>query len=144
MISQVYSGAKATISINGSIVAAAFVADYSIDTRASEIETIDSVFPLELAPERIRVSLNLRVYRSPDNDPVKDKIAPGRADMGQSAQFGFTQANYLSIEIKDNNDQTIVYMPKAWLVRRSGGMSSGDFLVETWQIISLGYMGPTS
>lgn len=145
-MTQLYCGAKATVMINNTIVAAAFVADYRIDTSASPLETIDVVTPVELMPERIRVSLNLRVYRSPDNDPVRDKYAPGRIEdtVGPSAQYGFTQAKYITIEIKDNNDQTILYMPKCWLTSRSGSMSAGDFIVETWSIIGMGYMGPAS
>lgn len=141
-MTQLYNGAKATVMINNVIVAAAFVADYVIETRASELETIDSVTPIELMPERIRVSLSLRVYRSPDNDPVRDKIAPGRADLGAQAQYGFTQANYITVEIKDNYDQTILYIPKCWVVSRSGNMSAGDFIVETWSILGMGYFGP--
>lgn len=143
MIPQIYSGAKATIKINDQVVAAAFVADYSIDTKASELETLDSVFPMELSPERIRISLNMRVYRTSDNDPILDDIAPGSPDVGQAAQYSFTQAKYLTIEIKDNYDKTILYLPKCWLIRRSGSMNAGDFLIESWQIIAMGYMGPS-
>ena len=143
MISQVYSGAKATILINNKVVAAAFVADYSIDTRATEIEALDYVYPFEIAPERIRVNMSLRVYRTPDNDPVLDEFAPGRADLGTQGQYGFTQARYITIEIKDNYDQTILYLPQCWLVRRSGSMNAGEFLVENWSITSIGYMGPS-
>lgn len=143
MMPQVYSGAKATISINNEIVAAAFVADYTVETRATEIETIDSVFTAELAPERVHISMNLRVYRLPDNDPVIYGYAPGKPDLGEPAQWGFTQAKYLTVEIKDRNDLTILYLPKCWLVRRSGSMSVGEFMTETWSLVATHYMGPS-
>jgi len=145
MISQVYSGAKATILINNEVVAAAFVADYVIETKASEIEALDYIYPFEIAPERVRVNLNLRVYRTPDNDPIVTKTAPGIPDLdGGTTQAAFTESGYISIEIKDNNDKTILYLPQCWIVRRSGSMSAGDFLTESWNVVSIGYMGPSS
>lgn len=143
MLPQVYSGARATISINKDMVAAAFVADYSIETRATEVETIDMVFPAELAPERVRISMNLKVYRTPYNDPVRDNIAPGLNEIGQKSQYGFAESPYISIEIKDDLDQTILYLPRCWVVRRTGSASAGDFLTETWSIIAMDYVGPS-
>lgn len=144
MTPQIYSGARCTISINSQIVAAGFVADYSIETRASEIETIDMVSPAELAPSRIRVALTLRVYRTPDNDPILSDFAPGSSNIGQAEQKAFSQAKYLYIEIKDLNDRTVFYVPKAWLVRRSTTIAMGDLMSESWSIMGIGYMGPTS
>lgn len=140
---QLYSGARCQVLINGEVVAAAFVADWSIDTSATQIECIDSVFPYEIAPDRVRVSMNLRVYRSPDNDPVLDGYAPGTNSIGQSEQEGFTQAKYISLEIKDNNNKTIIYLPRAWIVRRSSSMAHGEFLIENWSIVSIGFIGPS-
>ena len=127
---------------DGILIAAAFVADYSIETSGMEIETIDWVFPHEIAPNRIRVAFNLRVYRSPDNDPVVDGYAPGSSKIGLAEQFGFTESKYVTVEIKDNLDQTILYMPQCWITSRRGSMSAGDFIVENWSLISIGYMGP--
>lgn len=142
MQSQLLNGAKCTISMNGAQVAAAFVADYSLETMAQEIETIDSVFPAEIAPTRIRVSMNLRVYRSPDNDPIQDGYISSASALGQTEQTAFLSGKYLYIEIKDNLDNTILVIPKAWIVRRTGSMSAGDFLTENWSIIGRGYYGP--
>jgi hypothetical protein len=144
MLPSVYSGARCVVSINGTKIAAGFVADYVIETRASEIDTIDFVSPVEIAPDKIKVSMNLRIYRTADNDAVQDGYAPGSGSQGQSEQKAFSQAKYLYIEIKDNNDQTILHIPKAWLVRRSGQLSMGDLLVESWSIIGMQYMGPTN
>jgi len=143
MLPQVYSGARCVVSINGQPVAAGFVADYTIETRASEIDAIDMVFPAEIAPERIRVAMNLRVYRTPDNDPVIADVAPGSANLGAAEQKAFTQAKYLYVEIKDLNDRTVFHIPKAWLVRRSGALNMGDLMTEAWGIIGIGYLGPT-
>lgn len=142
---QIYNGARCTVSISEREVAAAFVADWSIDTGATEIETIDMVHPAEIAPDRIRVAISLRVYRTPDNDPILGLQAPGRAELGLSeAQKGFLGAKYISLRIKDRNDQTIFYVPRAWLVRRTASMSAGDFLVENWNLKGIGYIGPNT
>lgn len=141
---QIYSGARCTVSINSQIVAAGYVADYTIETRATEIETIDSVFPVELAPDRIRVAMNLRIYRTPDNDPVLEGLAPGSSSSGQPEQKAFTQSKYLFVEIKDSNDKTVFYIPRAWMVRRTASVTMGDLMSETWSILGIGYMGPTA
>lgn len=139
---QLYSGARATVVINGQPVVAAHVADWTIETRATEIETLDCVFPLEIAPDRVRVSMNLRVYRTPDNDPVASDFIAGSNTQGQPEQNAFTQAKYISVEIRDSNDATICYLPRAWIVRRSASLAHGDFMTETWAIVSMGFMGP--
>jgi hypothetical protein len=142
MLPSVYSGARCVVSINGKTVAAGFVADYTIETRATEIDAIDQVTPVELAPDRIRVAMNLRIYRTPDNDPILGGIAPGSASLGQSEQKAFTQSKYLYIEIKDTNDVTVMHIPKAWLVRRTGQLTMGDLMTESWSIIGMQYLGP--
>lgn len=138
------SGAKVEILIGDKIVAAAFVADYSIETKGMEIEALDSVFPIEIAPDRIRVSMNLKVYRTPDNDPVLDKFTPGANALGQTEQSAFTQSRYISLKVRDNYKNNIMTFPKAWITRRSGSVQVGDFLTENWAVLAIGYYGPQS
>lgn len=144
MLPSILSGARCKVSINGTTIAAGFVSDWTIETRATEIETIDQVTPAEIAPERVRVAMNLRMYRTPDNDPVLNGYAPGSATIGIGEQKAFTQTPYLYVEVKDNFDKTIFHIPKAWIVRRSSSLQMGDFLTESWSIIGIGYLGPTS
>lgn len=145
MQSQVYSGARVAVKINGRDVAAAFVLSYHISTQAIEVETVDNVFPAEIMPTRIRASLSLRVYRTPDNDPVLDQIVAGLPSIHQkNHQDSFTQGRYIQIDIRDSNDKTIMYFPKAWVTDRQGGVSAGDFLTETWNVIAQNYTGPSS
>lgn len=139
----VYSGARVTISIGGDQVAAGFVADYNLETGAQPLDTLDSVFPLELMPTRITVSMNLRVYRHPDNDPVISGFAPGSANVGQTEQTAFLSTPYIFIDVKDNFDNTILTIPRAMLIRRSGSVSTGDFLTESWAIQGIGFYGPS-
>lgn len=136
------NGAKCTISADGVPIAAAFVADYRLDTQAQELDVIDWVFPIELMPSRISASMNLRVYRTSDNDAVITNIAPGSASIGQTEQSAFLATRYIKIEIKDNYDNTILVLPKAMVVSRSGSMSAGEFLIENWSIKGIGFYGP--
>lgn len=137
----VLAGWRTIIKINNEVVAAGHVMDYSIETGEVTIQGIDSVLPDEFAPNNITVSMSLRVYRTPDNDPVATKIAP----LGDNAnpQAEFPKSPYISIEVRDRvTDKTIFYLPKAWVTRRSGSVDAESLLVETWQIKSIGYVGP--
>ena len=138
---QVLTGAKLTVSINGNVVGAGYVLSYELDTSGTEITTIDNVFAAEIAPSRIRVSMGLRVYRLRDNDPVVTGIAPGSASLGQAEQTAFTESPYISIEVKDFTDATILHIPKAWLHKRSASAAAGDFLTENWAISGIGFFG---
>jgi hypothetical protein len=139
---SLYVGAKCTFKINDDIVAAGFVAGYQIATSITEIETLDNVFPSELAPSRIRVTMDVKVYRHPDNDPVASGFAPGYPSVGSVHQTQFLSSKYLTVTIKDSLDNNIIHLPKAWLVSRSGSMGAQDFVTETWSITGMGYFGP--
>ena len=139
---KLYVGAKVTITINQDVIAAGFVAGYQIATTAFEVETLDNVFPSEIAPNRVRVTMDLKVYRHPDNDPVAQGYAPGYPAIGQPHQTQFLASKYLDITIKDHLDNNILHLPKAWLVSRSGSMAAQDFVTETWNITGMGYLGP--
>ena len=139
---QLYVGAKCTITINEDVIAAGFVAGYQVATSATEIETIDNVFPSEIAPNRIRVTMDIKVYRHPDNDPVSKGYAAGYPSVGSKHQSEYLSAKYLTVTIKDNLDNNILHLPKAWLVSRSGSMAAQDFVTETWNITGMGYLGP--
>lgn len=136
---QILTGSKITVSIGGNIVGAGYVMSYELETSGQEISTIDNVFPVEIAPNRIRVSMGIKVYRTKDNDPVADKIAPGSSSLGQPEQKAFTESPYVFIEVKDNFDSTVLYVPKAWIHRRSASVAVGDFLTENWSITGIGF-----
>lgn len=117
--------------------------DYDISTTATEIRGIDNTLPLEIAPEMITVSMNLRVYRTPDNDPVIDKVAP--LGSSASAHTEFVKTPYISVELRDKvTDKTVIFLPRAWVVRRSGSIEAESLLTETWSIKSIGYIGPSN
>jgi hypothetical protein len=140
---QVFAGYRTVLKINNDIVGAGFVIDYTIDTSEVTISGVDNVVPSELAPDKIQVTMNIRVYRTADNDPVSNLIAP----LGDNAHQldAFTKSPYISVEIRDKTtDKTIVYLPRAFLFRRSGSVDAENLLVETWSIKSIGFYGPGS
>ena len=139
---QLLTGSKITVSISGNVVGAGYVLSYELDTSGREILTLDNVFPSEIAPTRVGVSMSMRVYRTKDNDPVVTRIAPGSASLGKAEQKAFTESNYVSIEVKDHFDATVLHIPKAWVHKRSASVAVGDFLTENWTISGIGFHGP--
>lgn len=138
----VLAGWRTILKINNEVVGAGFVLDYQIETSETTIQCIDNVLPDELAPQNISVRMSIRVYRTPDNDPVSGKIAPLGA--ASNPQEDFTKSPYISVEVRDKvTDKTVIFLPRAWLTNRSGSVDSEGLLVETWQIKSIGYIGPT-
>lgn len=143
MLPQILAGYRTVLKINNNVVGAGFVIDYTIETSEVDIQGLDNVVPTELAPDRISVTMNIRVYRTPDNDPVNNLIAP----LGDSANAldAFTKSPYISVEIRDKQtDKTILFLPRAWLFRRQGGVDAENVLIETWSLKSIGFYGPGS
>ena len=142
----VYAGWRAIIKFNNDIFAAGFVLDYTIDTTQTEINGLDSVFPDELAPERVGVMMSLRVYRTPDNDPVALGIAPGGDSVkggAVRAQTNFVGSKYIQVEIRDKvTDKTVLMLPKAQVFKRTGQGEAEQLITENWSIKSIGYFGP--
>jgi hypothetical protein len=142
----VLSGQRTILKANGTVVGAGFVIDYRLGTEQFPIYTVDSPLPAELAPDKISVSMSIRVYRTPDNDPVAAGIAPpgDLSGSGTGVNPRYTEARYIAIEIRDKvTDQTVLYLPRAAVVSRSASVSSEDLMTETWQIMGIGFYGPT-
>lgn len=138
---QVLAGYRTILKVNNSVIGAGFVLDYSIETSEVTISGLDNVVPSELAPDKIQVLMNIRVYRTPDNDPVSSLVAP--LGDGPNQLDAFTKSPYISVEIRDKvTDKTIIFMPRAFLFRRSGTVDAENLLIETWSIKSIGFYGP--
>jgi hypothetical protein len=137
------TGARTLVKINGELFAAGYVLDYTIETAVTVIDGIDNVLPNELAPERITVSMSMKVYRTPENDPVTMDFAPRGDNALDDPQKGFTQSSYISIEIRDRiTDKTVIFLPRAWITKHSGSMEAEGILSETWHVKSIGFTGP--
>ncbi len=130
------------ISFNGQPYAFGSVLDYNIDTQVSEIIGLDSVLPIELAPERLRVTMGLKIFRSIDNDPSADGILFQKGLRSDLDQEDFLKQPYITIEVRDRqSDQTIMFIPRALVSSRTASVDSEGLMTENWNIIGIGFSG---
>lgn len=141
MTPQLLSGARVILNFNGQSYAAGYVLDYVIDPTVTEQNCVDMAMPAELYPTRLHVSLQLRIWRSPTNDPTQQGITlPGDRAGNTMVDPGYTEYQYLSIEAKDRvTGRTILFIPQALPGRRSGSVQAEDLLSETLNITGIGY-----
>lgn len=139
---RVISGQRVAISINGQAYAFGSVLDYNIDTQVSEINGIDSILPLELAPERLRVTMGLKIFRAIDNDPSTNGALFQNGVTSENDQEGFATQPYITIEVRDRqSDQTIMFIPRALISSRTASVDSEGLMTENWNIIGIGFRG---
>ena len=141
MTPQLLSGARLIVSINVNVYGAGYVLDWHLGTDFLELPTIDIPIPAELVPNQISVSMNIRIYRTPNNDPVGQGISlPGDLSGNTFVNPSFTQFQYLTIQARDKvTDQPILYIPRAVVTARSGSVEAEDLLSETLTIRGIGF-----
>ena len=105
------SGARTILKINGKIVGFAFGVSWRMNTAVQDINTIDDVYPTELAPQRITVEGSLNALHRPG-------ISAG-TELWQPDAINFLFQQYISIEVRDTNDQLLFYTSKAMITSRS-------------------------
>ena len=105
------SGARTILRINGKVVGFAFGVSWRIQTAVTEIQTIDDVFPAELAPQRVTVEGTINAMHIPG-------ISAG-TEMWQPDALNFLFQQYITIEVRDTNDQLLFYTSKALVTSRS-------------------------
>jgi hypothetical protein len=89
-----HSGARCVLKVNGKLLGFAFAVSWNIQTDNTEIRTVDSYLPAELAPRVISVSGSLGTF-----------VIPGRSatsEMLQSDVLSFLQNKYITIEVSDS------------------------------------------
>lgn len=84
------SGARTVLKINGKVVGFAFGISWRINTAVTEIQTIDDVFPAELAPQRITVEGNMNALHIPG-------VSAG-TELWQPDALNFLFQQYITIE----------------------------------------------
>lgn len=130
------------VSINKQSYAFGAVLDYTIDTQVSEFGGIDSMLPIELAPERLRVSMSMRIFRTTDNDPSMEGIHFQKSTKSERDQDEFAQKKYIEIEVRDRQtDQTIMFIPRALVSARSASVDAEGLMTENWSIVGIGFVG---
>lgn len=106
------SGARSILKINGKVVGFAFGISWRIQTAVTEVNTIDDVFPAELAPQRISVEGSLNALHIPGQS--------AGTELWQPDALNFLFQQYITIEVRDSaTDQLLFYTSKAMITSRS-------------------------
>lgn len=139
---SVLSGQRVQVSFNGQSYAFGSVIDYSIDTQVSDFSGIDSVMPTELSPDRLKVNMSLRIFRTIENDPSSEGVLFQNSLSSEDQQQSFALKGYITIEVRDRQtDQTIMFIPRALVSSRTASVDAEGLMTETWNIIGIGFRG---
>ena len=96
-----HSGARCVIKVNGKLLGFAFSVSWNIQTDNTEIRTIDSFLPVELAPRIVSVSGSLGTF-----------VIPGRSatsELLQSDVLSFLQNKYITIQVSDSATDSVLF-----------------------------------
>ena len=105
------SGARTILKINGKPCGFAFGVSWRITTMATELQTIDDVFPAELVPQRVSVEGTISALHIPGQGVGQQLWQP------DALNFLFQQ--YITIEVRDSaTDQLLFYTSKAMITSR--------------------------
>ena len=129
---RVHTGARAILKIANNLIVFATNVQYSITTEYKEIQGVDNSLPEELAPTKISVTVRCTSLRVPQESASVLALQP--------TILNHLQQKYLSIELLDRGtNETILYVPKAMLVERSGIVATRQMANETWVLKGIGY-----
>lgn len=95
------SGARCILKINGKLCGFAFGISWRIQTQATEIQTIDNVFPHELAPQRIVVDGTISALHIPGQGVG--------IQLWQPDMLNFLFQQYISLEVRDVNSNDLLF-----------------------------------
>jgi len=104
------SGARTILKINGKVVGFAFGISWRIQTQGIEITTIDDYFAHEIAPQRVTVDGTLSMLHIPGTS--------AGTELWQADALNFLFQQYITIEVRDVNDQLLFYTSKAMVTMR--------------------------
>ncbi len=139
---KVLSGQRVAISFNGQPYAFGSVVDYSIDTQVTDFSGIDSILPTELSPDRLRVTMSLKIFRTIDNDPSAEGVLFQKGLRTELDQQMFALKAYIAVEVRDRQtDQTIMFIPRALVSSRSASVDAESLMTENWTIVGIGFSG---
>lgn len=131
-IAKYLSGARCTLKVGGRIVGFAFSISWSIDTKVTDILTIDNYMPHELAPTRIDVSGSISGFRIPGS-------GPGMLNM-QSDVLNFLHQPYVEIEVRDSQTDEIIFLTKkAMITNRQEVVKTNSLAELTLQFKAIGF-----
>lgn len=126
------SGARCVLRVNGKIVGFAFAISWNINTKATEINTIDDYLPYELAPQRIEVSGAISGFRVPGTGPGTELM---QADIES-----FLHQRYIEIEVRDSQTNNLLfYTNKALVTSRTENIKSESLADLTMSFKAIGF-----
>lgn len=105
------SGARTILKINGKITGFAFGISWKITTQVTEILTIDDYLPYEFAPQRVSVEGTISALHIPGQS--------AGTELWQPDVLNFLFQQYITIEVRDLNDQLLFYTTKAMITSRA-------------------------
>lgn len=125
------SGARTILKINGKVSGFAFGISWRINTTVTEINTIDDYFPFELAPQRVTVEGTLSALHIPGQS--------AGTELWQPDALNFLFQQYVSIEVRDTNDQLLFYTNKAMITSRTEDIRVDQLANVTLQWRAIGF-----
>ena len=129
---KIHTGARAIIKINDQVVIFALACQYDIMTDHKVINTVDNPLPEEIVPTNIDVRATVSVLRVPRESAAVLAYQP--------TILNSLHQGYVSIEIRDRGtDDTILFIPKALMSRRTGAIAARRLAAETWVFRGIGY-----
>lgn len=132
-IAKYMSGARCILRINSDIVGFAFGVSWHIDTSYIEIETIDDVFPVELAPRRVKVSGSISALHIPGRGPS--------TQLWQPDVLSFLFNKYITIEVRDSQtNQLLFFTDKAVIVNRQEEIKVDDLAQMSLSFSAIGFL----
>jgi hypothetical protein len=131
-IAKYLSGARCTLKVGGRIIGFAFSVSWTVETKVTEILTIDNYEPHELAPSRIDVHGSISGFRIPGS-------GPGQLYM-QSDVLNFLHQPYIEIEVRDSQTDEIIFMTKrAMITNRQEAIKTNSLAELTLQFKAIGF-----
>ncbi len=125
------SGARTILKINGKVVGFCFGISWRINTTVTEINTIDDYFPAELAPQRITVDGTMSALHIPGQS--------AGTELWQPDALNFLFQQYITIEVRDVNDQLLFYTGKAMITSRAEDIRVDQLSNVTLQWKAIGF-----
>jgi hypothetical protein len=132
-IAKYMSGARTILRINSNIVGFAFSVAWRIETSYTEIETIDDVFPAELAPRRVKVDGSVSALHIPGKGPG--------AQLWQPDVLSFLFNKYITIEVRDSQtNQLLFFTDKAVIATRQEEIRVDDLAQVSLNFLAIGFL----
>jgi len=124
------TGSRVILKCNDQLLGFAFAVKYNISTSNTEIQTIDSWVPWELAPQTVNVSGTMSLFHVPGKSVDQQLL--------QANLFSFMMHKYITIEISDRTTGNVIFKTtKAVITGKSQTLMAGELsTVElSWKAI---------